>query len=272
MTNTKFRKRALLSSVAMLLVALIALGSATFAWFTSNPDADASGLNIKANSSVGLVLRSQTEKAQNSDWWSHNAGFRATAFDSSTKTFTYNTASMPMTPVSMAQSGTNKGTLYTASANDSGAYDPKDNYTTTTANQEYFKEELELKITGSDTAQAVKLTGCNWTPGDGNLHSAVRVAVLDGTNILATFSESATTNDCANAPGAVATNTTTDGLTTTAKAASGLTVDCGTWTTKTLTIIVYLDGAAENVFTDNIADADISSLLSNLTFSFHAGT
>ena len=30
MTNTKFRKRALLSSVAMLLVALVALGSATF--------------------------------------------------------------------------------------------------------------------------------------------------------------------------------------------------------------------------------------------------
>ena len=56
MTNTKFRKRALLSSVAMLLVALVALGSATFAWFTSSTSATASGLSIATSKSSELLV------------------------------------------------------------------------------------------------------------------------------------------------------------------------------------------------------------------------
>ena len=35
-THLLTKKRALISSVAMLLVAIIALGTATFAWFTDN--------------------------------------------------------------------------------------------------------------------------------------------------------------------------------------------------------------------------------------------
>ncbi len=56
MTNTKFRKRALLSSVAMLLVALVALGSATFAWFTSSTTAEANGLAISTTKSSELKV------------------------------------------------------------------------------------------------------------------------------------------------------------------------------------------------------------------------
>ena len=68
MTNTKFRKRALLSSVAMLLVALVALGSATFAWFTDNPNAKATGLTLKATASKGLVIRTSTANANFHDF------------------------------------------------------------------------------------------------------------------------------------------------------------------------------------------------------------
>ena len=53
MKNTKFRRRALISSIAMLLVALVAMGSATFAWFSTRPTADATGLagaTVKASS------------------------------------------------------------------------------------------------------------------------------------------------------------------------------------------------------------------------------
>ena len=56
MTNTKFRKRALLSSVAMLLVALVALGSATFAWFTSSTTATADGINVKTTQASDLQI------------------------------------------------------------------------------------------------------------------------------------------------------------------------------------------------------------------------
>ena len=68
MTNTKFRKRALLSSVAMLLVALVALGSATFAWFTDDPNANAKGIKGAANTGLGLVVSTDTDSA-----WSHSA-------------------------------------------------------------------------------------------------------------------------------------------------------------------------------------------------------
>lgn len=56
MKNTKFRRRALISSVAMLLVALVALGSATFAWFTSSTTATASGINVKTTQASDLQI------------------------------------------------------------------------------------------------------------------------------------------------------------------------------------------------------------------------
>ena len=56
MKNTKFRKRALLSSVAMLLVALVALGSATFAWFTSSTQATANGITVRTIKASELVI------------------------------------------------------------------------------------------------------------------------------------------------------------------------------------------------------------------------
>ena len=64
MTNTKFRKRALLSSVAMLLVAIVALGSATFAWFSVRPDAQASGLVAATTKASSL----QIKELYSDDW------------------------------------------------------------------------------------------------------------------------------------------------------------------------------------------------------------
>lgn len=50
------RKKALLSSVAMLMVATVAVGSATFAWFTSSTTTTADGLNVKTVKSSELVI------------------------------------------------------------------------------------------------------------------------------------------------------------------------------------------------------------------------
>lgn len=46
-THLLTKKRALISSVAMLLVAIIALGTATFAWFTQNTQATADELQVR---------------------------------------------------------------------------------------------------------------------------------------------------------------------------------------------------------------------------------
>ncbi len=63
MKNTTFRKKALLSSVCMLLVALVALGSATFAWFTTNPTVTAEGLSLQATAAAGLQIVAAKEAA-----------------------------------------------------------------------------------------------------------------------------------------------------------------------------------------------------------------
>ena len=72
MTNTKFRRRALLSSVAMLLVALVALGSATFAWFSTTTTANAQTLTAGTSASSSLLIRETT-----ADDWAQNVTFKA---------------------------------------------------------------------------------------------------------------------------------------------------------------------------------------------------
>lgn len=55
-TRLYTRKRALISSVAMLLVAMIALGTATFAWFTSTTSATAKDLSVQTTKSSELKV------------------------------------------------------------------------------------------------------------------------------------------------------------------------------------------------------------------------
>ena len=54
--KAKSRRRLLISSIAMLLVAMLALGTATFAWFTSSTQATASGINVSTIKSSELVI------------------------------------------------------------------------------------------------------------------------------------------------------------------------------------------------------------------------
>ena len=54
--KAKSRRRLLISSVAMLLVAMLALGTATFAWFSTKTTADAKGVKVKTAQASSLVL------------------------------------------------------------------------------------------------------------------------------------------------------------------------------------------------------------------------
>lgn len=59
MKTTK-RSKMLLSSIAMLLVALVALGSATFAWYSIQRTVTASSLTVQASTPGGLEIREGT--------------------------------------------------------------------------------------------------------------------------------------------------------------------------------------------------------------------
>lgn len=54
--KTSSRKRLLVSSVAMLLVAMLALGTATYAWFTNTTSATAEKANVTVAAPSGLII------------------------------------------------------------------------------------------------------------------------------------------------------------------------------------------------------------------------
>lgn len=63
MKRSTFRKSSLISSVALLLVAIVALSGATFAWFSSNESTTASGIEMKASAASGLYIANSTASA-----------------------------------------------------------------------------------------------------------------------------------------------------------------------------------------------------------------
>ena len=60
-THLLTKKRALISSVAMLLVAIIALGTATFAWFTANTTATADGIHVRTQKVSELEIKGKLD-------------------------------------------------------------------------------------------------------------------------------------------------------------------------------------------------------------------
>lgn len=56
------RRRVLISSMAMLLVALVALSTATYAWFTANTTATANNMKVKTSKASKLVICDDTQE------------------------------------------------------------------------------------------------------------------------------------------------------------------------------------------------------------------
>lgn len=54
--NSKAIRKQLLAAVAMVLVAAVALGSSTYAWFASNASVTASGMKISAKNDTGALI------------------------------------------------------------------------------------------------------------------------------------------------------------------------------------------------------------------------
>ena len=63
--KAKSRRRLLVSSVAMLLVAMLALGTATFAWFTTDTTTTARGVKVQTSKNSTIQVSSRTSKWTN---------------------------------------------------------------------------------------------------------------------------------------------------------------------------------------------------------------
>lgn len=76
--NSKAIKRQLLAAIAMVLVAAIALGSSTYAWFVSNTEVQATSSSVKSTSATPnlLIVAGATEAGgtNGSTWTAKNKG------------------------------------------------------------------------------------------------------------------------------------------------------------------------------------------------------
>lgn len=55
--SVKALKRQLIAAIAMVLVATIAMGSSTYAWFAANNEVTATGMNVQAQAESGIVIK-----------------------------------------------------------------------------------------------------------------------------------------------------------------------------------------------------------------------
>ena len=276
MKNTTFRKKALLSSVAMLLVALVALGSATFAWFTANPNVEATGLQMTTKAAAGLVAITKSEAdAMNTTYdkadekyWDHDVVLRAegTKDDKGNWTFATNDEDFNLQPVSGI--GAAKFTT-TAGADDyyaKGASEAVTNAATTA----YYTDVIYFKSTDGSAISDINLTSVDITAGDTakDIVNAVRVEVLKSTGeLVGTYGI-----DTAGNVYYVSTSELSSSAYTYEKAAGDNNTDVSIGGiakdgTTSVTVNVYLDGEDTTCFSRNV---DAKQLISNVKLNFVA--
>lgn len=141
--KTTSRKRLLISSVAMLLVAMLALGTATFAWFTTDTTTQATGISVQTSKKSLLLVSSRTSD------WTDNLNYN----------FGTDTAKKLLQPAS-SYDGEN---WYKAQADSgmSGVATNGEKITgvgTTAAEGNVFCNMLNVKNTGAEPAENVTIT------------------------------------------------------------------------------------------------------------------
>lgn len=259
MTNTTFKRRALLSSVAMLLVALVALGSATFAWFVADPTAKADGLAMKTTTSTGLVIDTQYD---GNTTFTHDEDFNVQTANSGSSPYA---AVVTMSPVSMSETGV----MHTVEAARSTNYIGKEGADITVPDSTplpYFTETIDCKTTDGSAATITKATVTFTEAANApTIKSAFRVALLNGSTIIATWAPSGgskryISNDVAadedGYPATALTDTRTVVATGTQQTIS---VAIAASSTTTLTLVAYLDGEDDNCTSDLASLADCFS-------------
>lgn len=155
--KTTSKKRMLISSVAMLLVAMLALGTATFAWFTSNTTARTDNLSVKTVKASELQVSSVHK-----DW---------------TDSLDYESAGTVLKPASSVN-GTN---WYVATAASKSAFDADAKTVTTPAAGDLknyvFVDQLNVRNNGGAPVEHVTIS-FNLAETEANSGKYVRLALV----------------------------------------------------------------------------------------------
>lgn len=214
-TQKSFRKKALLSSMAMLLVSTVAVGSATFAWFSSNSTATASGITAKTSQSSNIVL-SETGTGN----WTDKLTFAATTA----------VVTNPLNPATTADFTD----WYTTKAvgKDTGIMGADQSLEAATAGTDYLKTKLYVKYEAAEGDVTVDLN-LTATKTDGT-EDFIRVALVPqtGNELTGTIVYGNASDDFAKDPSAFTSLTAANAgkslvTTNSTKLMEGVTLDAG---------------------------------------------
>lgn len=171
-----FRKSSLITSVALLLVAIVALGGATFAWFSANNKVSANDLTLTATSSKGLYI---AETALDVTTAPENSEFKAKL------DWTTDSTTLPPTS-SLFESKSSPSFVTTSTTNLDGTWVDAA-FTGVDANEDYIAKKIWLKADGTELVDIqVKLL-----LADAGQYA--RVAITDGTNFITATEDNANT-------------------------------------------------------------------------------
>lgn len=174
MKTKNMRKKALMSSLAMLLVAVVALSSATYAWFTNSQKASISTIEVKAAAASGLQISATGATGT----WGTNLD----------PTGTVPSAFIPSSSVDTTS-------FFSGGIGDDGTLTATDvtlaGDTESTVGSQYMKNVFYLKTDAESSV--LKFDQLNVTTGTKNLSESVRFAlVYQGTANVAAVTDATT--------------------------------------------------------------------------------
>lgn len=216
------RKKVLVSSVAMMMVATVSLGSATFAWFSQKTTATANGLTASTTAASNLRI------SEDAATWTYDLNYNTakTLEPASTADFTkWFTANAASFDDQTADSITDVSQVVAAN---------------TDANKYCIKKDLYFNYTGTDTATIYYKITPSSTAGSTDF---LRVALVDSTGAVKFVYENGTeavaplTSEDG-ATGTLATTTSTKG---TVQTITGDGSSAGTTSGK-YTIYIWFEG------------------------------
>jgi len=157
MKTKNMRKKALVASLAMLLVAVVALSGATYAWFSANSTANLSSINLQSTTSSSLLIAAK-ETAPTADEYSN--------------TINVTWEELALIPCSSADT-TSFVTVTATGEKADGAAQKVESFGTTTTG--FLHKTLWFK---TDAASDVRLSALTTTGETLNLSNAIRVALV----------------------------------------------------------------------------------------------
>ena len=196
---TKSRKRILLSSIAMLLVALVALGSATFAWFTVQKTVTADTMKVVATAKKGIEITIDNGETIDSSTKSYAAAEKA-LMDVSWESVYASEGQIPSSSVTDKTNGTYSGTYMDAGAVPTPVQTKGQEGVSAAADSTYFRvyrvgvrsaKNDDDSYTAHDISAAITIAGK--TNADGSNFVRAALCSDDFSTVYATYASTALT-------------------------------------------------------------------------------